>query len=171
MTNTPPAPAQILGSLRVEDGRGVVRLEDLYDTDIDDLWSALTRPDRLARWLAVVDGDARLGGVLRARFTSHWEGTIRVDVCEPPKRLLVTSWSDDTEETVMEAWLSAEGNGTRLIIEERGLPIEDVAAHGAGWQVHVEDLAALVAGNDISDWEARWRELTPAYQGLAKDLP
>jgi uncharacterized protein YndB with AHSA1/START domain len=171
MTNNSPAPARILGSLRVEDGRGVVRLEDLYDTDIDDLWSALTRPDRLARWLAVVDGDARLGGVLQASFTSHWNGTVRVDVCEPPKRLLVTSWSDDTEETVMEAWLSPEGRGTRLIIEERGLPVEDVAAHGAGWQVHVEDLAALIAGNDPSNWEARWRELTPVYAGLAKDLP
>ena len=37
-------------------------MEDRYDTDIDDLWSALTDPRRLARWVAEVDGDLRLGG-------------------------------------------------------------------------------------------------------------
>ena len=42
---------RVLGSLRTADGRGVVRVEDRFDTDIDDLWSALTDPRRLARWL------------------------------------------------------------------------------------------------------------------------
>ncbi len=41
---------RILGSLRAADGKGVVRIEDRFDTDIDDLWSALTDPRRLARW-------------------------------------------------------------------------------------------------------------------------
>jgi hypothetical protein len=40
---------RILGSLRSAEGVGVVRIEDRYDTDIDDLWSAITDPDRLAR--------------------------------------------------------------------------------------------------------------------------
>jgi len=35
----------ILGSLRLDDGDGVVRMEDRYETDIDDLWTALTDPD------------------------------------------------------------------------------------------------------------------------------
>ncbi|NUS51326.1 MAG: hypothetical protein HOQ22_09850 [Nocardioidaceae bacterium] len=38
-----------------------MRLEDRFDTDVDDLWSALTEPDRLARWLGAVDGDLRPG--------------------------------------------------------------------------------------------------------------
>ena len=47
-SNTGPG-TRILGSLRSADGKGVVRIEDRYDTDIDDLWSALTDPGRLAR--------------------------------------------------------------------------------------------------------------------------
>jgi len=43
---------RILGSLGSADGTGVVRIEDRYDTDIDDLWEALTDPTRLARWYA-----------------------------------------------------------------------------------------------------------------------
>src|SRR5204863_3940045 len=71
-------------------GTGAVRMEDRYDTDIDDLWSALTEPQRLARWIGDVEGDLRLGGEFRARFTSSWEGAGRVDVCEPPRRRVVT---------------------------------------------------------------------------------
>lgn len=35
----------------------------------------------------------------------------------------------------------AYGDQTRLVLEERGLPLEVLAGHGAGWQAHVEDLA------------------------------
>src|SRR5262245_34261204 len=81
----------ILGALRpVDADKGAVRVQDLYATDIDDLWSALTEPERLARWIAQVEGDLSLGGEFTARFTSSWGGPGRVDVCEPPRRLLLT---------------------------------------------------------------------------------
>jgi uncharacterized protein YndB with AHSA1/START domain len=38
---------------------GVVRIEDRYATDINDLLSALTDPERLARWHGQVEGDLR----------------------------------------------------------------------------------------------------------------
>ena len=37
----------VLGSLHSVDGEGVVRMEDRLDTGIDDLWGALTDPDRI----------------------------------------------------------------------------------------------------------------------------
>ena len=52
MTKNAPDGTPILGSLRSVDGRGVVLLEDRFDTDIDDLWSAITDPGRLAQWHA-----------------------------------------------------------------------------------------------------------------------
>ena len=68
MTSNARAGTRILGSLRSADGKGIVRMEDRFDTDIDDLWSALTEPRRLARWIGEVEGDLRLGGEFRARF-------------------------------------------------------------------------------------------------------
>jgi uncharacterized protein YndB with AHSA1/START domain len=66
---------QILGSMRrVDDRRGAVRVEDVFDTDIADLWSAITEPGRLARWIAAVEGDLRVGGMVQTRFTRSWEG-------------------------------------------------------------------------------------------------
>ena len=58
----------VIGTLRATGGVGVIRMEDRYDTTPDDLWSALTDPRRLARWVADVEGDLRLGGEIRATF-------------------------------------------------------------------------------------------------------
>jgi len=140
---------------------GTVRIEDRFDTGIADLWAALTDPTRLARWLAVVNGDLRLGGEVRAHFTSNWDGVLRVDVCDAPHRLVVSEVG--AEESVMEAVLTEDGDGTRLVIEDRGLPAADAPYHAAGWQVHIEDLTAYLAGMATSEWESRWRELFPAY--------
>ena len=119
-----PGSVRTIGTLRATDGLGVVRLEDRFDTDLDDLWSALTDPLRLARWLGEVDGDLRRGGEFRAHFfASGWEGTGRVEVCEPPHRLLVTTRSPDQPDGVVEATLTADGDGhTVLVIEDRGVP-------------------------------------------------
>ena len=49
MTSNASAAHRVLGSLRSADGKGIVRIEHRFDTDIDDLWSALTDPGRLAQ--------------------------------------------------------------------------------------------------------------------------
>jgi uncharacterized protein YndB with AHSA1/START domain len=147
-------------------------MEDRFGTDIDDLWSALTEPRRLARWIGEVQGDLRLGGEFRARFfASGWEGTGRVEACEPPRRLLLlTREPGQPDEHVIEVTLAADGDHTILVWEERGMPLDHLAAYGAGIQVHVEDLAAHLAGQGRCDAEARWGELLPAYQDLAASV-
>ena len=163
---------RILGGLRSDEGVSVVRIEDRYDTDIDDLWSALTDPRRLARWLGEFEGDLRLGGEFRARFfASGWEGTGRVEVCEPPQRLLVTTkHRNQPDEHAIEATLTADGGQTILVLEERGMPLDQLAAYGAGIQVHIEDLAAHIAGRERGDARARFDELGPAYRELAAGI-
>jgi uncharacterized protein YndB with AHSA1/START domain len=171
MTSKADAGNRILGSLGSADGKGVVRMEDRFDTDIDDLWSALTDPLRLARWLGEVTGDLRLGGEYRFFFfASGSEGTGRVEACEPPRRLLLRHGLGQPDVNVIEATLTADGDQTILIVEERGMPLDLLAAYGAGIQVHVEDLAAHIAGRDRCDADARWTELQPAYEELAADV-
>jgi uncharacterized protein YndB with AHSA1/START domain len=168
MTGNVGEDIRILGRLQSADGTGVVRLQDRFNVDIDDLWSALTDPRRLARWIAEVDGDLRPGGQFQARFTSGWEGTGRVEVCEAPRRLRVSTRAEgESTEDVIEATLTADGDQTILVIEQRGTPLDELAAHGAGWQVHIEDLSAHLAGRERCDIKARWDELMPAYRELA----
>ena len=167
----------ILGTTRaLEDTRGAVRVEDVFDTDIDDLWAACTEPERLARWIAEVSGDLREGGTAHAVFTSTWTGAVTIEVCEAPRHLLLTTAPGTDEEGQVEAWLTPEGDRTRLVVEERGLPVGALHFYGAGWQVHLEDLArSLATGGSAHpggwsseeaapEWHARWQELTPAYE-------
>ena len=173
MTSNAREGGRILGSLGSAEGKGIVRMEDRFDTDIDNVWSALTDPSRLARWYGEVEGDLRLGGEYRVRlFASGWEGTGRVEACEPPQRLLVRNKNaDEPGEQVIEAMLTADGDQTIVVWEERGMPLELLSAYGAGVQLHVEDLADHLAGRKrLDDTKARWDELRPAYQGLGANL-
>ena len=171
----------VLGSLRAVDGDGAVRIEDRYDARVDELWSAITDPVRLARWYGEVSGDIRLGGRFRLYIESDgWEGTGTVRACKPPRRLLVTTRESDESfrkgggaqpfDEVIEASLTADGDQTILVIDVRGLPMDKIEFYGAGWQIHAENLAAHVAGRERGDVEARWGELVPPYQDLAAKI-
>jgi uncharacterized protein YndB with AHSA1/START domain len=173
--------ARILGSLRSANGVGVVRIEDRYDTTAEDLWEALTDPGRLARWYGRVEGDLRPGGAFRTYLeASEIEATGRVVECEPPQRLLVTTRETDESyrrgqgvppyDAGIEVILTPDGEQTDLVIEVRGMPLDQVAFYGAGWQIHVEHLAAHLTGNEYDDVEARWGELVPPYQALAASI-
>ena len=167
MTGTAP----ILGSLHSVDGEGVVRMEDRLDTGIDDLWGALTDPDRLANWYGDVEGELSQGGEFRVRITLSGERTGQVEVCEPPQRLLLRMRDPDRkpgqpEQTVNDARLIAEGARTRLVWEVRGLPVNLLPAYGAGIQIHVEHLADYIGGRELRDVEPRWNELFAAYEAL-----
>jgi uncharacterized protein YndB with AHSA1/START domain len=181
MTGNAGAGTRILGRLRSADGKGVVRIEDRYDTDIEDLWSALTDPGRLARWYGQVEGDLRPGGHFREHVEdSDIDAIGRIEVCEPPRRLQVTSRETDESylrgngvppfDEVIEATLTADGDQTILVIEVRGMPLDKIAFYGAGWQIHAENLAADLAGHERGDIEARWAELVPPYQSLAAKI-
>jgi uncharacterized protein YndB with AHSA1/START domain len=163
--------ASVLGSLHSVEGQGVVRMEDRLDTGIDDLWRALTDPERLAHWYGEVDGELSEGGEFRVRITLAGERTGKVEACEPPQRLLLTMRDPDPqpgqpEQTVIEAQLIAEGAQTRLVWETRGMPIELLPAYGAGIQIHVEHLADYISGRELRSDEARWDELFAAYEAL-----
>jgi hypothetical protein len=74
------------------------------------------------------------------------------------------------DQTVIEAELTPDGDQTCLVVEESGLPAGEVAAYGAGWQAHIEDLGAYLAGRETADWRTRWAELAPAYRDRAGRL-
>ncbi len=57
-----------------------------------------------------------------------------------------------------------------MVWEERGVPLEYLAGYGGGAQIHVEDLAAYLAGRERIDAKARWNELKPAYEELAANV-
>ena len=163
--------AAVLGSLHTVDGEGVVRMEDRLETGIDDLWGALTDPGRLAHWYGVVEGELSPGGEFRVRIDLAGDRIGRVEACEPPRRLLLRMRDPDPQpgqpqQTMIDAHLTAEGAFTRLVWEERGMPVTLLPAYGTGIQIHVEQLADYLSGRELRNVEARWTVLYPAYEAL-----
>jgi len=169
MTSNAGSRARILGSLRSDNGMGVIRIEDRFDTGIDELWAALTDTQRLARWYGEIEGELRVGGEFRAHLhASGWEGTGRVEECEPPRRFLVVSKaSEEPDEDSTEVTLTGDSDQTTLVVEQRGSPLDLLWAYGAGLQIHVEDLAAYITGRERVDSAMRFAELEPVYRDLA----
>jgi uncharacterized protein YndB with AHSA1/START domain len=163
--------SRIVGGLRAVDGSGVVRIEARFVADEDDVWSALTDPRRLSLWLGDLEGNLRLGSEVRARFVATgWEGTLRVEACDHAERLMISTRSPGEPDCNIEVTLAADDKQTVAVFEDRGLPLEQIAAYGAGDQVLVEDLAAHLVGLGRCEARSRWQELHPRYQVLAEGL-
>jgi uncharacterized protein YndB with AHSA1/START domain len=164
---------RVLGSLSVADGVGVIRMEERFDAGIDELWSALTDEEQLVLWYGVIDGELGLGSRFRATlYASGWDGTVRVDACEPPRRFVVVARQagGGAREISTEVTLTEEGDQTVLVLNRIGLPLDQLWAYGAGTQIHVEDLAAYLAGDGRVDAKARFDELQPVYRDLGGRL-
>lgn len=156
------------GSLHEVDGAGVVRLTTHVASSPAQVWAALTTPAPLAQWLGDLQGDLTEGGELTARYhATGWEGTLLVEVCRPVERLELGTRSQGEPDCRMVLTLAAEDEGTRLVFEDRGLPLSQLSAYGAGDQVLVEDLLSHLAGRGRCDARARWQELHAGYQQLA----
>lgn len=81
----------------------------------DEVWEALTDPDRLEEWFANdVELDPREGGAGVFRWDDGEEKRGTVVVAEPPERL-VLDWDDDGE---VEFTLEETEEGTRLHVRE-----------------------------------------------------
>lgn len=157
------------GQLRTEGDRCGVRFERRYEATPEELWSALTEPERLTRWLAnVAELELRPGG----RFLLVWQedgqqtdGTV-LDL--EPGRVLELGWTyPDEPESAVRFELRADGDGTVLVLDHRGLPPRAIAGYGAGWHSHLDSLDAHLAGGS-ADWSARFQELGPAYEQQAE---
>lgn len=141
-------------------------MQDRFAADVDTMWKAFTDKGELAHWLGDFTGDLRVGRTHHSRFhASGAEGEGRVDACEAPTHFRVTRLDEQGQDgQVIEVTLKADGDGTVVALTQTGLPLKWIAAFGAGMQVHFEDLALHLAGQDRSDSDARMDELMPLYE-------
>lgn len=130
----------------------------LYDTDMADLWDALTNAERLPRWFAQVDGDLALGG--RFQVMNNASGTITA--CDEPRHFAGT-WEFGGATTWIEVDLTSEAGGTRLVLRHIAplSPHWDMfgpGAVGVGWELGLLGLAAHIAapGSDVRAEGTGW---------------
>lgn len=126
----------------------VVQAKRTYQTDVDDLWEALTSPARIPRWFLPVEGDLKLGG--RYQLKGNAGGTITR--CDPPHALDVT-WEFGGGVSWVTVRLAPDGEATLLTLEHIVLASDTdehwakfgPAAVGVGWDLSLQGLAQHIA--------------------------
>lgn len=126
------------------------RIERLFEQDRKTVWRMLTEPKSLAQWLAPGSIELRTGGAVHIDFADSGT-TIESSVLDlDSPRLLVYSWSSgDQPERPLRWELTAVEEGTRLVLTVRVPAGEDVAKACAGFDAHLEMLAAALEGVPI----------------------
>ncbi len=147
----------------------VVTLRRTYPADVEDVWDAVTDPERIARWFLPVTGDLRLGGTYQLEGNAGGE----IRACEPPTRLLVT-WIFGEEPgpqdaSLVEVRLRPADGGTELQIEHAAVVPPEFwdtygpGAVGVGWDLALLGLGLYLGGGAITDPNA-WGESREARE-------
>lgn len=139
-----------------KDGKpaSTVTLTRAYDTDVDDLWDALTRQERIPRWFLPVEGELRLGG--RYQLKGNAGGTITA--CTPPSHFAAT-WEFGGGTSWIDVKVVAEKGGQARVTLEHTAIIEDhwnqfgPGAVGIGWDLALAGLELHVATGTSVDHE------------------
>jgi uncharacterized protein YndB with AHSA1/START domain len=134
------------------DGDEVVRvtLRRSYPTDAEDLWSAVTEPERIARWFMPISGDLREGG----RFQLEGNASGEIQACDPPRQFRTTFGGEASVVTVTLTPLGAEQ--TELTLDHT-VPVSmagSVAGAlyvGPGWDGALLGLHLTVSGQVSGD--------------------
>ncbi|WP_232662923.1 SRPBCC family protein [Pseudonocardia sp. TRM90224] len=140
-----------LGRRQLEAGEAVVAtITQTYATDPEDLWEAVTDPDRIRRWFLPVSGDLQVGG--RYQLEGNAAGT--VESCDRPKGFTAT-WEFGGGISWIEVRISPADDGKALFeldhiahIDETMWPQFGPGAVGIGWDMGFLGLALHVAGGD-----------------------
>lgn len=146
-----------------------VQIERQFHAAIEDVWAAMTEPDRLERWIGRWEGDPTTG---RVTFLMTAEGDdvepeeLTITECSAPHR-----FSADTR-VGEEMWhvrfeLSQEGDVTTLVFAQ-ALGEDPLGSVGPGWEYYVERLARTLAGEDAADVD--WDDYYPGMSGYYEAL-
>ena len=146
-----------LGTIIEVDGRHVLTQVRTFDAPIEDVWAAVTEPDRLARWIGTWTGDPTQGSVdFRMLFEGddHASEAMEIRVCEPPHRLHLTSRAGE-EVWLLELDLTHEDGVTTLTFAQPGITAQNAGGVGPGWDFYLDRLVDAETGADpmLRTWE------------------
>ena len=152
-----------VGAGKVPAGEGrTVLLRRTYLAEVDDVWDALTNPERIPRWFLPISGDLALGG----RYQLEGNAGGEILRCDAPHLIKVTWVFGDGPADASEVEVRlAPGEAGQTVLELEHTAVVDPGmwdqfgpgAVGVGWDLTVLGLSLYLdsaAGVSIEDKEA-----------------
>jgi uncharacterized protein YndB with AHSA1/START domain len=143
-----------------------IEREILIDAPLDIVWSVITEPEHVGGWFSDSAAiDLRPGGKLLLTWEGHGSEHWRVERVDPP-HFVSFRWMRAVHEpatgaelresnsTLVEFRLTAEGGGTRLRVVESGFQqldgseeenAKDAEEHRRGWELELGELREYVS--------------------------
>ncbi|WP_043638223.1 SRPBCC family protein [Nonomuraea candida] len=157
---------------RTGEGSDLV-LTRTFRASAEDVWASVTEPERTARWFGPWEGDAAPGNTVKVqlRFEEQqpWYD-LRIDACEPPRRLAVSSL-DEFGAWRLELLLSESAGVTELRFVQH-LDTEDgIGEVGPGWEYYLDLLVASRDGSPTPDFGDYYPAMKAYFTGLTSAAP
>ncbi|MCC7320870.1 MAG: SRPBCC domain-containing protein [Rubellimicrobium sp.] len=163
MTGEEPGSGRVRRTATGSEGQLTRRLDHGRET----VWRMLTEEAQIAQWLAPGTIEPHAGGRVRIDFGDS--GLVidsQVTACDPPSRLGF-SWSSGTAPLRPLVWdLEAAGGGTLLTLTVTLPGDEDIAKACAGFDAHLEMLAAALEGVPMKFPFEHYLAARRAYQAM-----
>lgn len=170
--SNPFTPADHLGTVqrssstttRGGESMRVLEASRTFDAPLEEVWDALTTPERIERWLSPISGDFVVGG----RFDIENNASGDILTCDKP-RLVQVTWEFGGDTSWVDAALSASGDGTSVALKHTAAPPQEwwdqfgAGATGIGWEMMLVGIALHLAAPDAP-------RLDPADPALAAPL-
>lgn len=145
-----------------------VLLSRTFAAPVDDMWDAITNPDRLSRWFYPISGDLRVGG----KYALDGNASGEIKKCDKPNALSVTWEYDGGGSSDLDITLApAADGGTVVELKHTAvLPFDDetwaagLGQFAPGWDHGFSRLDSYLKGELAADDSPS--ELSPQAQEL-----
>lgn len=157
--------AETNGSISVKPDCSEVRIERTFPHGPGRLWEAMTKSDQIAQWLAPGKIELCKGGAAKLNFIDSGIVIDSIVSDIQPPYVIEYSWSGPGEPLrPLRFETRIVPGGTRLTLTVKIPPAEDAARTAAGFEAHLEMLAAMLEGVPVKFPFALFKAMRGAYQ-------
>lgn len=136
-----------------------------FRTDIDNVWSSVTKSENTALWFGRWEGDAAPGNIVRLQLV-HEKGqpwaNMMIEECDAPNRLVVTM-KDDYGDWRIELTLKQSGDTTELRFVQQLSDRKLAGDVGPGWEYYLDMLVAAREGRSLPTFDDYYPSLKAYY--------
>jgi uncharacterized protein YndB with AHSA1/START domain len=139
-----------------------------FRAPIEDVWASVTESERTARWFGPWEGDAGPGRTIKVQMAyedkAPWMD-MRIDACEPPRRLAMSS-TEEHGTMRLELLLSHTGGVTELRLVHHLESTDGIGEMGPGWEYYLDMLVAAREGLQSPTFDDYYPSMKAYYEAL-----
>ena len=142
-----------------------------FRASIEDVWTSITDSSSTARWFGSWEGEPGVGNEIRVQMAFEdgqpWL-TKKIEVCEAPHRLVLTSVGSSFT-SKLELVLKAIGDGCELEFVQHAINRAMVGEIGPGWEYYLDNLVASRGDGPLPAFATYYPAQKAYFMGLTSE--